>query len=137
MKKQSDWDDALHQFLVRHKKTPFEWGKWDCCLFSDAAIKAMTGERLIPITLNWLDEPSAKEAIKNYGGTLGKSIEKAATAKGLLKVEEAQKGDLVVIKENGSEVAGISYGDNVLCPSDNGFTRKKNDLIKMVFRING
>ena len=97
----------------------------------------MTGENLIPDELIWEDEPSARQAIKGYGRTLGKSIEKAAMAKGLVRVKEAQKGDLVVIKEKGSEVAGISYGANVLCPSDNGFARKNNNLNQMAFRIYG
>jgi len=137
MKKLPNWDQCLRDFLITHKKTPFQWGEWDCCLFSDSAIKAMTGENLIPDELIWEDEPSARQAIKGYGRTLGKSIEKAAMAKGLVRVKEAQKGDLVVIKENGSEVAGISYGANVLCPSDNGFTRKNSNLIQMAFRIYG
>jgi hypothetical protein len=76
MKKLPDWQIEFDAFLEKHRNTPFEWGKWDCCKFSNALIKVMTGEDLIPKTLKWKDEESAMKAIKSYGGDLEGSIEK-------------------------------------------------------------
>lgn len=41
----------FHDFVVNNN-FPFEWGKNDCCKFSNALIKQITGEDLIPKNLN-------------------------------------------------------------------------------------
>ncbi len=55
MKKLPDWQIFFNDFLKENKSKPFEWGAWDCCKFSNALIKVMTGEDLIPKTLRWTD----------------------------------------------------------------------------------
>lgn len=138
MKKREDWKLRLHNFLAANKDRPFEWGVWDCCKFTNAAVVAMTDEDLIPDELHWVDERSAKKAIYEYGKTLGRSVQKAAKAAGLQMIDpaEADRGDVVVIKEDGGQVAGICDGFSVVCPSDSGYTHRSKNQAHKVFRIN-
>lgn len=139
MQKREDWKLRLHEFLSANKSRPFEWGVWDCCRFTNAAVVAMTDEDLIPDELHWNDEKSAMQAISEYGRTLGRSVQKAAKAAGLVMVHpsEADRGDVVVIKEAGGQVAGICDGYSVVCPSDEGYTHRPKAQAHKVFRING
>jgi len=136
MFKKTDWSIYFDEFLAKNRFVPFAWGSWDCCKFSNACIKAMTGEDLIPKELSWKNEEEAMRSIKEYGKTLSKSIEKACKAKGVQKIDKAfmQKGDLVVYKEE-SELVGISDGFKVLTPSDDMVVAKQNVNIISVWRV--
>jgi hypothetical protein len=137
MKKLGNWEQNLADFLEESMSIPFEWGTWDCCIFSDSAIKAMTGKTVIPKELKWKNEGEAKKAIKSYGGsTLLKAMIKACKAKGLKTVDLAyvRKGDLVVYKEE-SQLVGISTGFNIVSPTDDGLAFKNNDLAIKAWRI--
>ena len=134
--KKDNWQILFDEFIAHNRFKPFKWGLWDCCKFSNAVIKAMTGEDLIPKELKWKNEKEAMESIKNYGGTLSKSIAKACKVKGVKQVPNTfmQKGDLVVYKEE-SELVGISDGFKVLTPSDEMVVAKQNVDIISVWRI--
>ena len=137
MNKLGNWEQNLADFLEESANKPFEWGKWDCCKFSDSAIKAMTGKTVIPKSLKWSNEEEAKKAIKSYGGsTLLKAMIKACKAKKLKEVDLAyvKKGDLVVYKEE-SQLVGISIGYNIVSPSSDGLSFKNNDLAIKAWRI--
>ena len=138
MKKKENWMLKFFDFTHQNYYEPFIWGKWDCCMFSDACIKEMTGENLIPKKLKWTDEKSAMQAIKDYGGTLAKSIDKAAKAKKLKSVKPVflQCGDLVIWKEE-TEMCGMYDGQAILCPSENGIEVKPTNLAIKGWRING
>ena len=98
----------------------------------------MTGKSLIPKSLKWKDEETAMKSIKEYGGTLGKSLDKAAKAQNLTKIKPVflQCGDLVIWKEE-SEMCGIYNGTNILCPSDDGLAVKSTELALRGWRIDG
>ena len=136
MKKILDWEISFDTFIQENKNKPFIWGSWECCKFSNALIKQITGEDLIPKSLTWKDEESAMKAIKKYGGTLLKSIEKACKSKKIQEIPNAYmtKGDLVVYKEE-SELVGISDGFKVLTPSDEMVLAKQNVNIISVWRV--
>ena len=138
MKKLPNWDSLFFDFVEKNRKKQFEWGKWDCCLFADACIKEITGESLIPKELKWKNKKTALEAIKSYGGSLKKSIEKACKAKKVKSIHKnfCTTGDLVVFKEK-SELVGMSDGFNVLSPSDDGLEVKNDVKILKVFRFDG
>ena len=82
MKKLPNWQLMFDSF-VENNNFPFEWGKNDCCKFSNALIKQITGEDLIPKELKWHDEESAMKAIASYGGDIETSIEQACNEKGV------------------------------------------------------
>ena len=137
MKKLDNWYMLFFEYAKEVKDIPFEWGKWDCCKFSDAFIKQITGKNLIPKDLKWKDETSAMEAIAKYG-TLNKALTKVCKDAGLLNIKPimATTGDLVLYKEE-SELVGISDGYNILGPCDDGLGFKSHDLIVKAWRING
>ena len=138
MKKILDWEIAFDSFIHDNRNKPFKWGLWDCCKFSNALIKEITGEDLIPKSLKWKDKESAMKAIKTYNKTLLQSIEKACKAKGVNHIDKAYmtKGDLVVYKEE-SQLVGISDGMNILTPTDDCIGVKNNVDILKVWRIDG
>jgi len=138
MKKLINWEIYFDDFIKVNKNKSFAWGSWDCCIFSNALIKNITGEDLIPKSLKWKDEKSAMQSIKKYGGTLLQSIEKACAKKNLKVIDIAYitKGDLVVYKEE-SELVGICDGMNVLTPTDDCIGVKNNLNILKAWRIDG
>jgi len=138
MKKLIDWEITFNDFIDENKNKPFAWGSWDCCKFSNACIKKITGEDLIPKTLKWKDETSAMESIKKYGKTLLKSIDKACKSKKIAVIDKmyVSKGDLVVYKEE-TELVGICDGMNILSPSEDGIEVKPTELIIKAWRIDG
>jgi hypothetical protein len=136
MKKLPNWEPMFHDF-VKNNNFPFEWGKNDCCKFSNALIKQMTGEDLIPKKLKWKDEASAMKAIASYGGDLETSIEKACNAKGVGEIDKAFMtcGDLVVYEQNGSSLVGMCNGFGILTPTDDGINVVDNSLALRVWRF--
>jgi hypothetical protein len=126
----------FHDF-VKNNNFPFEWGKNDCCKFSNALIKQITGEDLIPKKLKWKDEESAIKAIKSYGGDLETSIEKACNAKGVVEIDKAFMtcGDLVIYEQNGSSLVGMCNGFGILTPTDDGIGIVDSELAYRVWRF--
>ena len=140
MKKLPNWESMFHSF-VENNNFPFEWGQNDCCKFSNAIIKQITGEDLIPKTLEWHDEESAMKAIKEFGGTLEKSIEKVCIDNGLEEIDKIYMtcGDLCVYKQVGkeSELVGMCNGFGILAPQDQTINVEPNSSAIRVWRING
>ena len=136
MKKLPNWEPMFHDF-VENNNFPFEWGKNDCCKFSNALIKQITGEDLIPKKLKWKDKASAMKAIASYGGDLETSIEKACNAKGVGEIDKAFMtcGDLVVYEQNGSSLVGMCNGFGILTPTDDGINVVDNSLAIRVWRF--
>lgn len=138
MKKKANWYDDLFIYLEENKDKPFKWGSWDCCRFSNGAIKAMTGKTMIPNEVKWTSKVSALKAISKYGGSLVKSIDKACKNKGLQEIKPAYitAGDLVVY--DGSDInVGICDGMNIVCVTDDGYTVLPNEKAIKVWRIDG
>ena len=136
MKKLPNWEPMFHDF-VKNNNFPFEWGKNDCCKFSNALIKQITGEDLIPKKLKWKDEASAMKAIASYGGDLETSIEKVCNSKGVGEIDKAFMtcGDLVVYEQNGSSLVGMCNGFGILTPTDDGIAVLDCDLAYRVWRF--
>ena len=133
-----DWQVAYAEFVAAHRGDSFVWGKWDCVLFSDALIKAITGKSIIPKELKWKTEPEARKAIKAYGKNLLGAVAKAAKASGLKEIPLGfmTQGDLVVYKEE-TQLCGICDGFHIIGPSDEGLGHKSLELAIKAFRIDG
>jgi hypothetical protein len=41
------WESLLDSFLHTNRSKSFQWGEWDCAIFSSKAIFAMTGTNLL------------------------------------------------------------------------------------------
>ena len=138
MKKLQDWDIRYRKFVQKNKNKPFVWGDWDCCRFVDGLVKEMTGEHLIPKSLDWTDEVTAKKTIKEYGKTMLGVVKKAAKDKGIKPIDKIYmtKGDIVVYKQK-TKLVGICDGFGILSPTDDGINVASNDLAIKVWRIDG
>ena len=137
MIKKDNWAQRFDNFVADNYEKKFVWGKWDCCLFSDACIKAMTGQSLIPKQLHWVDKESALETIRDYGYTLINSIRKACIEKNLQKIHPSflQKGDLVIIQQK-TQVCGMYDGIKTIGPSETGISAISGNAIVEGWRIN-
>ena len=60
MKKVPDWEIEFDTLLNRKLKTPFAWGEWDCVMFTNGFIKAMTGKDLLPKQWKWKQKKKQK-----------------------------------------------------------------------------
>ena len=137
MIKLPNWQ-AMFDSFVEHNNFPFKWGQNDCCKFSNAVIKQITGEDLIPKKLKWNDEKSAMKAIVSYGGDLETSIEKACNAKGVGEIDKAFMtcGDLVVYEQSlDSFLVGMCNGFGILTPTDDGIGVVDCDLAHRIWRF--
>ena len=136
MKKLANWESMFHSF-IENNNSPFEWGKNDCCKFSNALIKQITGEDLIPKKLKWKDEASAMKAIASYGGDLEMSIEKACNEKNVGEIDKAFMtcGDLVLYAQADSYLVGMCNGFGILTPTDDGINVVANELAHRVWRF--
>ena len=136
MKKLPNWESIFHSF-IENNNFPFQWGLNDCCKFSNALIKQITGEDLIPKKLKWKDEASAMKAIASYGGDLETSIEKACNEKGVGEINKAFMtcGDLVLYAQADSFLVGMCNGFGILTPTDDGINVVANELAHRVWRF--
>jgi len=136
MKKLPNWESMFHLF-IENNNFPFQWGVNDCCKFSNALIKQITGEDLIPKKLKWKDEASAMKAIASYGGDLETSIEKACNEKGVGEINKAFMtcGDLVLYAQADSYLVGMCNGFGILTPTDDGINVVANELAHRVWRF--
>jgi hypothetical protein len=118
----------LHQFILSHKGTPFQWGSHDCSLFAANAIQAMTGVDIADdFRGKYTDQASAFAIIKSVTGgtTVADAAAHCAAKHGLVEwpnPKYAQRGDLVVIQDNGQLIAGIVHlnGRHAISVGDKG-----------------
>ena len=141
MKKVPDWEIEFDTFLNRKLKTPFAWGEWDCVMFTNGFIKAMTKKDLLPKQWKWKTEEEAMQSILKYGKGKGlaSAIQNAIDKTSGIKEIENQyisKGDFGVYKEQ-SELACVFDGYHALGVDDNGIVVKSNVDVVKAWRIDG
>jgi hypothetical protein len=105
----NNWDTALANLLQQSKQRQFEWGKWDCCQFANAAIKCITGrDYFAQIDANYSTELGAKRLIKQIGGSdlLTAFTSLLGEKKPILM---ANRGDIAVVQHGGNQVAVLIF----------------------------
>ena len=141
MKKLPDWEIEFDTFLSRKLKTPFAWGEWDCVMFTNGFIKAMTQEDLLPKNWKWKTEKEAMQSILKYGKGKGlaaaiqNAIDKTSGIKQIDK-KFIRKGDFGVYKEE-SELACVFDGYYALGVDDDGIVVKSDVDVVRAWRIHG
>ena len=137
MKKLPDWQIHLHQYLTENRDRDFMWGTWDCCIFSDGALHAISGRHVIPSELRWGSEATAMKAISEYGRTFANALKKACREAGLIPVDVAQitAGDLCIYTDANEELCGICDGYALLTPSEEGYAFNKCELARIAWRV--
>ena len=141
MKKVPDWEIEFDTFLNRKLKTPFAWGEWDCVMFTNGFIKAMTKKDLLPKQWKWKTEEEAMQSILKYGKGKGlacaiqNAIDKTSGIEEIDK-QYIRKGDFGVYKEE-SELAFVYDGYHALGVDDEGMVVKSDVDVVRAWRIHG
>ena len=128
IKKNIDWKKDFDEFVEAEANTSFSWGKWDCILFTNAMIKKLSNENLLPKEWKWKDKKEAMQCIDKYGKGKGlaAAIDNAVKkVEGIKKIDQMfmSKGDFLVYKEE-TELSGVFDGAKILGPSDEGLITK-------------
>ncbi len=127
-----NWPARLEKFVQANHKRPFEYGKWDCCLFVAAAIEAMTGTHPAPEIIGAYDsESSAVEFIGTLtpGGSLSGAIASIMERSGYKEVPclNAQRGDVIALTDWASATLDtlvcVVWLDGVRTVGVNGFLK--------------
>jgi hypothetical protein len=134
---------SFHSFLLERAKMPFIWGTNDCCTFAADAIKSITGADIAAeFRGRYSTKTEAFKLIKQITG--GSTVEDAAAycaAKhGLQELTSplfAQRGDLVVMVENGETLAGVVHlnGRHIVTVGEKGLMVKYITDVKRAWRV--
>lgn len=109
-----NFDIIMSQFLERVRHKPFQWGVWDCCIFTADAVKEITG---IDYMAEFRGKYSNKEqAIKILGTTLKETlIKKFGPHK-----KVGSRGDVAFKFEKDGPAIGICFGEGSIFVCENG-----------------
>lgn len=101
-----DWPERLSDFIESRRHQKFKWGTQDCSMFACDSVLAITGTDIaIEQRGTYYTASGALRIIKDAGGL-----------RNLVKLPEkhpglAQRGDLVLVDQDGRELLGICLGD--------------------------
>jgi hypothetical protein len=127
-----DWDTyAFDPFLSERADMPFEWGSNDCALFAADAILANTGTDVADdFRGKYTTQLGALKTIREVTGgtTIADAAAYCANKYGLFEHEfplMAKRGDLVVIDNLGTLIAGVVHlnGHDAISVSETGLVR--------------
>ncbi len=114
--KHPDWHNRLIAVIRAAEKRPFLWGEHDCCLFAADCAEAMTGDNFAEGWRGTYDsETGAKKALLRGGGSLEKVLAKYLDE---VPVKMAQRGDIAIVENAGTQCAGVIYGGGVWVPGE-------------------
>ena len=142
MKRKENWKQSLTEFLAHARRTNFEWGKNDCCMFACDAIQAMTGEDLgSEFRGLYDDEASAMLSLLELGYTgIENLVEKKFLSRDVLEipVSMAMQGDVVVLESNETPFGatiGICLGAFSIIPGEKELIKFKTRRFKRAWNI--
>jgi len=129
----------LFAYIDANKNTPFEWGKFDCCLFAANAIKVATGSDIAAdFRGKYNTARGAKKALKRYGNgdLISTVIAKLGDAKPPL---QAKRGDLVLVDNLQGGVndpaLGICLGHLVAVTTQTGLKTVELTRVTMAWEV--
>lgn len=128
-----DWPEQLNDVIDAARKTPFEWGRHDCCLFAADAVQAITGvDHAADYRGAYKTARGAKRALRKRGFD---HIEQPLDAL-FLRVDcrLAGRGDLVVTEADGLAV-GIHLGSALAFVSQDGLEFLPVNRALMAWRV--
>ena len=130
MQRRSDWQRVLDEFLWANQTRPFEYGRWDCCLFICDAIVVMTGVDLAaPYRGRYSTRAGALHAISERLGTASIQAVAASAAAAHqmpeIPVSHAHRGDMLLVARGRDCSLGLVAlnGRDVIVTSKRGLWR--------------
>lgn len=120
------WERILVEALAEARTKPFEWGKFDCCLFAADVVRDIDGrDPAAPFRGRYRTAIGAYRALKRYaGGGVAETAAKALAAMGCPEIprKRAQRGDVVLIDTDLGDALGICIGGKVACAAPSGLS---------------
>lgn len=87
-----DWPERLAALFAAREAQPFEWGRFDCCLFAADAVLAVTGhDPAADLRGTYATAAEASRVLASFGGVAGVAIARAGR---VVPVALAQPGDV-------------------------------------------
>lgn len=122
LRRYNDWPERLAEFTKGAERRLFRYGEWDCAMLSADCVRVLTGEDLAAEFRDQYDsaESAAYAIAKSGHGNLRDMV----SAK-LPEIEPlmAQRGDVVMIEQDGTDALGICVGIEIIAAGPDGLTR--------------
>lgn len=130
-----DWPEQLAAHMEQARKTPFCWGKHDCCLFAADAALAMTGTDFGAVFRgHYATKAGAFRALKKYGATTIPDTATALLGEPILPAL-AQRGDVVYAQTLRGPAMGICAGASACFAAPEGLTHLPLSDCALAWRI--
>lgn len=112
----ADWPTRLARFVEQRRAQPFAWGQQDCCTLAADAVLCMTGT-----------DPMADLRHANTAAAARRLLKRQPladlTAERLGSMQPAtlaQRGDVVLIEQQGRHLLGVCLGATWAAPGPDG-----------------
>jgi hypothetical protein len=129
----NNWPRVLHEFVISRARTPFEWGKQDCCMFVADCVQALTGvDPAAAYRGTYTNEQEACAILDRLGG-----VEAIAEASGFKEVGllYAQRGDVVSFQGPIEIALGICVGKWIYFPGETGLVQQPLSAGRRAWRV--
>ena len=134
--RRKDWYERLTNFVTTNVDRNFEWGTWDCCLFSSSCIYEMTGEDPAEsFRGTYTTERGALRALKKQGCNSVKQVLDLKLGKGKPRLS-AQRGDIALVARPAGDAAGVVYGAVILVVTPTGMQQIPLSEAKTIWSVN-
>lgn len=119
---------AISNYIRDNSDTPFEWGKFDCCIFTSEVIRLQTEIDLYqPYVGKYHSEATAKKALKSIG-TIESQLDKHFDR---INPNLAQRGDIHMLKDG---VMAVQFSGQRFATTSKG-VRPSETESKLCWRI--
>lgn len=96
-------EDALRRYLREAARTPFAWGRTDCCLFLADWVMAVRGiDPAQPLRGRYISERGAERWLRRHGGLVA-TVGLCAAGAGLAPTPAPRAGDIGVVRAMGPD----------------------------------
>lgn len=126
------WQQRLDEFIAGRMRTPFHWGKHDCCLFAADAVHAMTG---VDHARDWRGTYQTEEEAQPVLEQMGGLEACAALAGPAVAPLAAQAGDVGIVFDGHRELLGVCTGPNWLVPATYGLAALPLTACRKAWRV--
>lgn len=113
-----DWPQRLAEYVEGQRREPFAWGSNDCVTFAADAVEHMTGaDPIAHLRGEWSTALEAARVIERLGG-LREAVSDIWGAE--IPPAYAQRGDWVLLEQEGRQLVGVCVGEAAAAPGDAG-----------------
>lgn len=112
----------LTHFICENVNRPFQWGKFDCCMFAADAIKIMSGvDPATEFRGRYRSASGAYKQLKKHGYNNVDEVLRAKLGKPIPRLQ-CNQGDIASISTPEGIAAGVIFGASIYAPGPEGMT---------------